>query len=161
MASKRTAKATRAQSEDDGRRYVPGESRPFVTPDVRRMFCNAADIWTDARALIGNETREHFLVYFLDVRHKLIGDRWIAAIGSLAGVEIHPREIWHEAIKRAAHAVICVHNHPSGDPTPSRQDEELTRRFNGVGHLVGIPILDHIVISRDGFVSLAGRGLCS
>jgi DNA repair protein RadC len=160
MATKRATKATRAQSEDDGLRYVPGESRPFVTPDTRRVFGNAADVWMDARASIGNEVREHFLVYFLDVRHKLIGDRWIAAIGSLTGVEIHPREIWHEAIKRAAQAVICVHNHPSGDPTPSRQDEELTRRFRDVGLLIGIPMLDHVVISREGFVSLASRGFC-
>ena len=125
----------------------------------RKFFGNSAEIWTDARADFGGQNREHFIVYFLDVRHRLIGERWTAAIGSATGVEVHPREIFREAVQRGAVCLIMLHNHPSGDPSPSRQDLELTDRLVKAGELLGIAVLDHIVIAAEGFISIAARGL--
>jgi DNA repair protein RadC len=155
------AQPMRAESE------APTEVAPSYTPSCqpvsqtgRKIFTNSAELWTDTREIARTETREHFFVYFLDVRHRLIGERWTVAIGSLTGVEVHPRELLREAIVRSAAAFICVHNHPSGDPEPSRADLELTRRIRDAGELVGITMLDHVVVATDGFVSLALRGSC-
>jgi DNA repair protein RadC len=81
------------------------------------------------------------------------------ARGTLASVDVHPREVFRRLIVDAAAAAFIVHNHPSGDPEPSADDLALTARLRDVGQLVGIPILDHVVIGSDGFVSLADRGL--
>jgi DNA repair protein RadC len=79
------------------------------------------------------------------------------ARGSLTGVEVHPRDVFRPLIRAAAAAVIFCHNHPSGDPTPSRQDVELTTRLREVGELVGISVLDHVVVGFEGYTSLAER----
>jgi DNA repair protein RadC len=79
------------------------------------------------------------------------------ARGSLTGVEIHPRDAFRPLIKAGAAAVLFCHNHPSGNPTPSRADIELTTRLRQVGDLCGIPVLDHVVVGADGYVSLAER----
>jgi DNA repair protein RadC len=92
----------------------------------------------------------------MDVRHRIIS-RTMAARGSLTGVEIHPRDVFRPLIAEGAAACLFVHNHPSGDPSPSRADIELTQRLRDVGDLVGIPVLDHVVIGDEGFVSLAER----
>jgi DNA repair protein RadC len=101
--------------------------------------------------------REHFVALDLDTRHRLI-DKRVVHIGTLTGVECHPREVFRPAIVNAAAAIIVAHNHPSGDPTPSRQDLEVTARLREVGELVGIELLDHVVLAEDGFTSLASRG---
>jgi DNA repair protein RadC len=101
--------------------------------------------------------REHFVVFDLDVRHRIIARR-VVHIGTLSGVEVHPREVFRDAIVNASAAVILAHNHPSGDPTPSRQDLEITARLRQVGELLGITVLDHVIVADDGFVSLADRG---
>ena len=134
--------------------YVPHSSPP--PPSKLARVSGAAD----AYALLANlrtKDREHFVALFLNVRHQVIRRRTIA-IGSLTGVEIHPRELFKAAISASAAAIIIAHNHPSGNPSPSRADIELTTRFRGVGDLVGIPILDHVIVCRDGYISLAERG---
>jgi DNA repair protein RadC len=134
--------------------YLPLSRLP--PPSKLRRVASASD----AYALLGNlrrKDREHFVALFLNCRHQVIRRR-IIAIGSLNGVEIHPRELFKAAIRASAGAIIVAHNHPSGDPTPSRADVELTNRFREVGELVGIPILDHVIVCREGFVSLAERG---
>ena len=90
-------------------------------------------------------------------RHRVEGEFCLAR-GSLTGVEVHPRDVFRPLIRGAAAAVIFCHNHPSGDPAPSRQDVELTARLREVGELVGIPVLDHLVVGWEGYVSLAERG---
>jgi DNA repair protein RadC len=100
--------------------------------------------------------REHFLAFDLDVRHRLI-ERRTVHIGTLSGVEVHPREVFRRAIANGAAALILAHNHPSGDPSPSRQDLELTARLRQVGELLGITVVDHVIVAGDGFVSLAER----
>jgi DNA repair protein RadC len=93
----------------------------------------------------------------LDFRHRVLRDLRVAR-GSLTGVEVHPRDTFRELIRIGAAAVIFCHNHPSGDPTPSAQDIELTRRLREVGELCGITVLDHVVVASSGFVGIADRG---
>ncbi len=71
---------------------------------------------------------------------------------------MHPREVFRPALREAAAAVILVHNHPSGDPTPSREDREVTARLVRAGELLGIPVLDHVVVAEHGFASLREQG---
>ena len=71
---------------------------------------------------------------------------------------VHPREVFKEAIKRSAASIICVHNHPSGDPTPSREDIDVTKRLAECGRIIGIELLDHLIIGDQKFVSLKEKG---
>ena len=109
----------------------------------------------------GNADRESFYALHLDVRHRIV-DIDKVSTGSMVGVEVHPREVFRGALLSGAHAMIFVHNHPSGDATPSRQDEELTKRLRDVGELMGIRVLDHIIVGGSAgtnCTSLAARGL--
>jgi DNA repair protein RadC len=103
---------------------------------------------------IHDAPQEVFVVLCLNVRHRLIIRRNVA-VGTLTGVEVHPREVFRPAIADGAAAVVLVHNHPSGDATPSRQDIELTERLRKVGELCGIAVLDHVVIAGVSFISFA------
>jgi DNA repair protein RadC len=73
---------------------------------------------------------------------------------------VHPREIFKEAIARSSAAIILVHNHPSGDPTPSQEDVEVTRRLVEAGRLLGIEVLDHVVVGDNRYVSFKEKGIC-
>ena len=75
--------------------------------------------------------------------------------GTAIGVEVHPREVFRPLIRMAAAGGVLAHNHPSGDPTPSSEDLELTRRMREVGQLLGIPIIDHVVVAQNGYRSIA------
>jgi DNA repair protein RadC len=134
--------------------YTP-VSCPPTALTRKRLGC-ATDVWRDL-SWLRNSQQEHFVVYDMDVRHRVIGMR-IVHIGTLTGVEVHPRDVFRPAIVAAAAALILAHNHPSGDPSPSRQDLEITARLREVGELCGITVLDHVVVSADGFISLAERG---
>lgn len=101
---------------------------------------------------------EHFRVIFLDTRNQEIVSRDIS-VGSLNASIVHPREIFKAAISHSAAAIILVHNHPSGDPTPSKEDLALTARIREAGELIGIPVLDHLIIGDGRFLSLKERGL--
>ncbi len=122
-----------------------------------RRLAGAADVWTHMRDRLCALPVEEFWVIALDVRHRVLFDELFGR-GSLSGVEIHPRDVFRPLIRAAAAAVILVHNHPSGDPAPSRADIELTLRLREVGDLCGITVLDHVVVATDGYVSLAERG---
>lgn len=99
------------------------------------------------------EGREQALVVWLNGRHQVLG--WEAvSIGSLTEAVVHPREVYREAIRRGACAIALLHNHPSGDPTPSEADRALTRRLIAVGGLVGIPLVDHVIVAEGGYCSL-------
>jgi DNA repair protein RadC len=126
-------------------------------PERGRFLGNAADVWTHYRAKLGLAQVEEFWMLALDARHRLLFEMCVAR-GSLTGVEVHPRDVFRTLIRGAAASVIFCHNHPSGDPTPSRQDLDLTERLKQVGELCGIAVLDHIVVASEGFVSLASRG---
>lgn len=102
--------------------------------------------------------REHFGILILDARQR-ITSCYVVAIGHLAQVDVHPREVFAEALTRRAHSVILFHNHPSGDPEPSEADIEITRRLADVGRMVGIPVLDHVIVAGRESQSLAALGL--
>ena len=109
------------------------------------------------RARLSGLPVEEFWCIALDVRHRVLADLMLAR-GSLTGVEVHPRDVFRPIIKLGAAAVLFCHNHPSGDPSPSRSDVELTTRLREVGDLCGVPVLDHVVVGFDGYSSLAERG---
>lgn len=102
-------------------------------------------------------SQEHFVCLYLNSKNQVIHKRTVF-IGSLNSSIVHPREVFKEALKRSAASFICVHNHPSGDPTPSSEDIDVTRRLNECGQLIGIELLDHIVIGDQKFVSLKEKG---
>jgi DNA repair protein RadC len=101
--------------------------------------------------------KEHFVCLFLNTKNHVIGQETLS-IGSLNASIVHPREVFVAAIKRSSASIICVHNHPSGDPTPSREDIEITKRLSEAGRLIGIDVLDHIIIGDRTFVSLKEKG---
>jgi DNA repair protein RadC len=79
-------------------------------------------------------------------------------IGSLNASIVHPREVYKEAFRRSAASIICIHNHPSGDPAPSREDIEVTKRLVECGRIIGIELLDHLIIGEHKYVSLKEKG---
>jgi DNA repair protein RadC len=116
----------------------------------------------DAAGLVIEEMRhylrEHFRVLLLDTKNKVLGMEEIS-IGSLNTSLVHPREVFRPAIRKACASVILIHNHPSGDPTPSSEDIAVTRRLYEAGRLLGIEVLDHVVIGDGRFVSFREKGL--
>lgn len=108
------------------------------------------DVWKRLRLRLGGLSQEVFCVIGLDARQCVIEEAEVAR-GTLDSVSVHPRDVFRPLIRMAAHSGIVAHNHPSGDPTPSEDDHLLTRRLQEIGDLLGIPILEHVVIARDGF----------
>ena len=102
--------------------------------------------------------REHFVVVSLTTKNRVIAIE-TASIGSLNSSIVHPREIFKNAIKLNSAAVVLAHNHPSGDPAPSREDLEVTKRLVEAGKLIGIEVLDHIIIGVDAYTSFKEQGL--
>ncbi len=111
------------------------------------------DVARYASPLLRFEQKEHFLVMLLDVRNRVLAMPTVS-IGSLTASVAHPREIFREAIRYSAANMILIHNHPSGDPTPSREDVQITKQMMKAGEIMGIPVLDHVIIAGDGFLSL-------
>src|SRR5262249_16390116 len=101
--------------------------------------------------------REVFYVLLLDGKNRVQGEVRVSE-GSLTAALVHPREVFAPAIREAAAALILVHNHPSGDPTPSAEDRAITERLRQVGELVGIRVLDHVVIGKGRYASMADEG---
>jgi len=102
--------------------------------------------------------REHFMVLYLDRKGGLIVKEDIS-IGGLHSSIVHPREVFKTAVKRSAASMILAHNHPSGDPAPSREDIDITRRLIEAGNIMGIEILDHVIIGENTYCSLKEKGL--
>ncbi len=126
------------------------EEKPYIRDpeDVYRLAIDVAEL-----------EKEHFVVLFLNTKSRVILRETIST-GILNGSLVHPRETFRTAISRNAHSIICVHNHPSGDPTPSQEDIQITKRLVGAGKIIGIEVLDHIIIGKTGqFVSLKEQGL--
>mgnify|MGYP003438222869 FL=1 len=102
-------------------------------------------------------TQEHFVTLFLNVKNQILHKQTIF-IGSLNASIVHPREIFREAVKRSAASIICAHNHPSGNPSPSTEDIDVTKRLMEAGKLMGIELLDHVIIGDHQFISLKEKG---
>ncbi|WP_026585372.1 RadC family protein [Bacillus sp. J33] len=102
-------------------------------------------------------SQEHFVCLYLNTKNQVLHKQTIF-IGSLNASIVHPREVFKEAFRRSAASIICIHNHPSGDPTPSREDIEVTKRLAESGRIIGIDVLDHLIIGENKFVSLKEKG---
>lgn len=128
----------------------PAVDRPEVTsPEV------AAELVLPALA---GADRERCVALLLDTKHRLLR-RATVSVGSVDHTFIAPRELFRDALLANATAVVVAHNHPSGDPDPSRDDELVTRRLVAAGEMVGVEVLDHLVVAAPGWVSLARRGV--
>jgi len=120
-------------------------------------FRGSGDVYAHFRERLATETREHFYAVLLDNKHRKIRDV-LLSLGSLTASIIHPRDVFSRIVRESAASVIFVHNHPSGDPTPSREDIEITRRLRETGDVLGVRILDHIVIGKGRYVSFVDDG---
>lgn len=105
---------------------------------------------------IGKEKKEHFVLMCLDTRNNLIVDD--VSIGILNASLVHPREMFKRAILNSSSHVVIAHNHPSGDPSPSKEDIETTKRLIEAGKIIGIALTDHIIVAANDFVSLRAKG---
>lgn len=129
----------RLQYED---RYVirsPEDGAKYVMDDMRFL------------------SQEHFVCLYLNTKNQVL-HRQTIFIGSLNASIVHPREVYKEAFRRSAASIICIHNHPSGDPAPSREDIEVTKRLAECGKILGIELLDHLIIGEHKYVSLKEKG---
>lgn len=102
--------------------------------------------------------KEHFLVLCLNARRQLLRIETVS-VGTLSASLVHPREVFAPAISNGAAAVVAVHNHPSGDPSPSAEDREATRRLQRAGELLGIPLADHVIVAESSFFSFRESGI--
>jgi len=98
------------------------------------------------------KNKEHFYALFLDTKNRIIGEELIS-VGTLNASLIHPREVFNPAIKASANSIILVHNHPSGECEPSKEDKEVTKQIKEAGKILGINLLDHVIIGKDNFKS--------
>lgn len=123
-------------------RHVPNEK--ISSPEVLAKYF---------MEVLRHQQKECFVVTFLDTKCKMIGYE-IISTGSLTAAVVHPREVYKIAIQKSAYSIIVVHNHPSGDPSPSKEDLQITERLKKVGEVIGIPLLDHIIIGDGIYKSL-------
>lgn len=126
-------------------------------PDVPQMR-SSKDVSHLLHEHLKDVDREHFVVFFLDQKNRLTGLHTVS-MGSLTASVVHPREVFKAAILAQAAAIICGHNHPSGDVQPSREDRALTTRLYQAGKLLGITLLDHVIIGLNSYFSFADEGL--
>jgi DNA repair protein RadC len=120
----------------------------------RKLLGQAEDVYRCVASRMSGLTQEVFLVIGVDIRNGLL-DIVEVARGGVAHVEVHPREVFRPLIRMAAAGGILVHNHPSGDPSPSSEDRTVTDRLREVGRVIGLPIIDHVVIGDRSFRSIA------
>lgn len=100
-----------------------------------------------------HKREECFVVIFLDAKCRMLGNE-VVSTGSLTASIVHPREVYKKAVQKSAHSIIALHNHPSGDPSPSEEDIQITKRLKQAGDIMGIPLLDHIIIGDGIYRSL-------
>jgi DNA repair protein RadC len=117
------------------------------------------DVYRHLHPRLRDARCERFLVLVLDGRHRLVRE-FQASQGTLTASLVHPREVFRPALVESGAAVVLAHNHPSGDPTPSPEDRSITERLVRAGHLLGVPVVDHVVVAERGFTSLREEGRC-
>lgn len=121
------------------------------------MLGGPEEVFTHFGPRLRHLRQEVFAVLLLDTRHRLMRVVEVSR-GSLNQSLVHPREVYAPALRESAAAILVLHNHPSGDPEPSRDDHEVTRRLARAGKLLGIPLIDHVVIAARGYMSFSRRG---
>ena len=135
-------------------------SRRFLAEGLRpgAQFRTSEDIFRHYACRFRDAKKEQFLTVLLDGKNRVIREEKVSE-GSLTASIVHPREVFMPAIRESAGAIVLVHNHPSGDPTPSFEDIEVTERLLKVGEVVGIRVLDHVIVGEGAFTSFVDRGL--
>jgi len=122
-----------------------------------QIFLTPKEIWEELKDL-KNHKKEHFVIFYLDSRNQEI-KRETISIGSLNANLVHPREVFEPAVRNLAAQIILAHNHPSGDPEPSEDDLEITKRLVESGKILGIEVIDHIIVAKNDFFSFKERKL--
>ena len=122
------------------------------------QFNSSREIFNHFHQQLERQKQEQFIIVLLDNKHRYLAEEDVTK-GILNKSLVHPREVFASAIEHRAAALICVHNHPSGDPEPSQEDLSITERLVEVGKLVGIPVLDHVIVGGDNYTSFADKGL--
>ena len=125
--------------------------------DAGAVLSSAASVHAHFGPLLADEKRESFYTVLLDGKNRVMAKVGVSQ-GSLGASIVHPREAFRPAVREAAAAVLFVHNHPSGDPTPSAEDRRITERLRRAGEVMGIPVLDHVVVGRGRYWSFADNG---
>lgn len=137
--------------------------------EIARRFCaeekfageilnSSNQVFSYFHEKLRDQKKEKFFSILLDCKHKIIREE-LVSVGSLNLSIVHPREVFALAIREAAESILLVHNHPSGDPSPSKEDIFVTQRLVEVGKLVGIEVLDHIIIGNGSYVSFLEQNL--
>lgn len=121
------------------------------------QLLNPKDVFDNLKD-ISQSKKEHFIVFFLDSRNQQI-HREIISIGTINASLVHPREVFEPAIRHLSVQIILAHNHPSGDLEPSEEDLTVNKRLTEAGKLLGIEVLDHIIVTKDSFISFKEKGL--
>ncbi|NVN92628.1 MAG: DNA repair protein RadC [Desulfuromonadales bacterium] len=127
----------------------------YLKPGTR--YTSPSQVYETFKFLM-KETKEMFLTLHLDGKNRIMAMD-IVSIGSLNQSIVHPREVFKTALLSNAAAIICAHQHPSGDPSPSSKDISITRRLKEAGEIMGIKVLDHCIIGQDSYISFVERGL--
>jgi len=122
------------------------------------QFSASRDIFKHFHQQLSRQKQEQFIIVLLDNKHRYLAEEDVSK-GILNKSLVHPREVFASAIEHRAAAIICIHNHPSGDPEPSQEDLRITERLAEVGKLVGIPVLDHVIIGNESYTSFADKGI--
>jgi len=133
-------------------------------PPIRDPEKAAAILRPFMTAASNGDKQECFCVILLDAKNRMMGSPRVVTLGLLNSSLVHPRETFREAVRDGAASVIVAHNHPSGDPTPTKEDLDVTRRLVEAGKLLGIPVVDHLILGwaepgAAGFVSLRDKNL--
>lgn len=132
--------------------------RSFVSPLTAGVkLTTSQHVFNHFSPTLKHARREVFKIILLDQKNKIIRNVTISE-GSLTATVVHPREVFNPAVRDSAASVIFLHNHPSGDPTPSQEDKDLTQRLVAAGELMGIHVLDHIIIGESTYFSFADGG---
>ena len=133
--------------------------RRLATRTLKRgdRVCSPQDVHRHFMQRMRRMRKEHFVVLMLDGRNRVMAESQISQ-GTLTASLVHPREVFRPAVSAAAAAIVLVHNHPSGDPSPSTEDRRVTQRLVEAGEIVGIRVVDHVVVAEGGFHSFQENG---
>lgn len=129
-----------------------------IVMERQERISSPAEVLAVLQQVIGDTDREHFVIAMLDLKNKVIGVNTVS-IGSINSSIVHPREVFKPAILVSAASVILCHNHPSGDPSPSSEDLNVTKRIREAGDIIGIKVLDHIILGDGEHFSFKEKGL--
>ena len=132
-------------------------SRRLLKGKKVALLLSPEDVWNELRGIRG-ERKEHFVIFYLDTRNQEI-KREIISVGTLNASLVHPREVFESAIKNLAAQILIAHNHPSDNTDPSEEDIMLTKRLVEAGRILDIEIVDHVIVSKSGFLSFREKKL--